>query len=263
MEINFQDIGTGSPVVLIHAFPLSARMWKAQAEILPNHGFRVILPDLPGFGESQDNLKGFSIEEMAQQVLEVIASLKIEKAIIGGLSMGGYVLFNLFRIAPEKFSAMILCDTTYLSDTDEKRKGRFELISKIEESGASALIENMLPNLISDHSKEKNPTLMSELTEIFSMVNPQAAINALQSMAERKDNSDMLENIEAPTLLVFGESDKVTNLENAHKMNKQISDSELKIIKNAGHYSNLENTEEFNETLLHFCKRVGLNASTQ
>lgn len=256
MKLHYKEIGSGTPVVLIHAFPLSSKMWKAQAEHLSRNNFRVILPDLPGFGETNSKSEQFSIEEMAHQILELIESLNLEKAIIGGLSMGGYVLFNLFRIAPEKCAALMFCDTTYLADTDEKRKGRFEMISKIEKSGADALIENMLPNMTSDTTKEKNPALIDELTEIFSKVSPQSAINALRSMAERTDSSDILSKINVPTLLVFGESDKVTNLENANKMNELIPDSELQVIKNAGHYSNLEQPEEFNEILLDFCNRV-------
>lgn len=256
MSLHIEDIGSGKPVVLIHAFPLTRKMWKSQAEVLTDNGFRVILPDLPGFGKQAGNSKRFTIEEIALQIAESIESLNIEKAIFGGLSMGGYVLFNLFRIAPLKFSALILCDTTYLADTEEKQKGRFGMISKIEKQGTNALIENMLPNLISDETKKKNPLLTAELKEIFSDVNPRSAINALQSMAERKDSTDVIGNINVPTLLVFGEFDTITNLENAKKMNELISGSELRIIKDAGHYSNLEQPEDFNKQLLDFCNQV-------
>jgi 3-oxoadipate enol-lactonase len=260
MTLKFDQIGTGRPVILLHAFPLSKKMWKDQAELLSSNGFHVILPDLPGFGEDRLNSERFSIEEMAQQVLELINSLKIDKAIIGGLSMGGYVLFNLFRLAPEKFSALILCDTTHQADTAEKRKGRFELISKIEETGSKALVENMLPNLIADESKEKNSALVAMLEAEFSSVNPVSAKNALLSMAERKDSTDIIGVINVPTLLVFGEFDKITNLENASNMNESIPRAELRIIKRAGHYSNLEQPAEFNKILLSFCRQVNFNA---
>lgn len=256
MKMSFEDIGKGPPVVLMHAFPLSNKMWKEQAEILSDNGFRVILPNFPGFGESNSALDFYNLEQMAAQVAELIDSLSIDKAIIGGLSMGGYVLFNLFRMAPEKFSALILCDTTPLSDNPEKRDSRFELISKIEKQGAEALVENMLPNLISDFTKQTNPALVAKLEEKFLQVIPVAAINALRAMAERRDNSDVLSRISAPTLLVFGEFDKVTNLENAQKMNREISESKLCLIKNAGHYSNLEQPDQFNSALLNFCRPI-------
>jgi pimeloyl-ACP methyl ester carboxylesterase len=256
MKLTFEDIGSGKPVVLIHAFPLSSKMWKSQAELLIENGFRVILPDLPGFGNNDEISNRYSMDEMALQVLQILDSLNINKAIIGGLSMGGYVLFNLCRLASEKFAALIFCDTTYLADTEEKRTSRFDLISKIEKQGANALIENMLPNLISDDTKQNNPQLVKELEDIFSKVKPAAATNALLSMAERKNNSLILDKISVPTLLIFGEFDKVTNLENAQEMNQLIPESELVVIERAGHFSNLEQPEKFNEALLDFCNRI-------
>lgn len=254
MNLPFDDIGNGKPVILLHAFPLSKIMWKQQADFLAGNNFRVILPDLPGFGDN--NSSSSSLEEMAARIVRLIEYLEIDKAIIGGLSMGGYIAFNLFRLAPEKFSALILCDTTYLADTEEKRKSRFELISKIESQGSRALIENMLPNLISENTKQNNPSLTAKLEEVFSKVNPASAIAALQSMAERKDNSDIVSEINVPTLLVFGENDNVTNLENARQMKSLIPHSELQIIEKAGHYSNLEQPEQFNQILLNFCRRI-------
>jgi 3-oxoadipate enol-lactonase len=255
MKLAFEDIGSGKPFVLIHAFPLSKAMWKRQAELLAGNGFRVILPDLPGFGESGSLDSSLSIEKMATEIGGLLESLNIEKAFIGGLSMGGYVVLNLFRRFPEKFSAVILCDTTYLADTEEKRNSRFELISKIEKQGPQALVENMLPNIVSEDTKQNNPELFDELKNVFSRVNPVAAINALRGIAERKDSSDIIGQISVPTLLIFGEHDKITDLENAQKMNRSISDSELVIIENAGHLSNLEQPERFNRALLNFCQR--------
>ena len=170
--------------------------------------------------------------------------------------MGGYVLFELFRLVPEKFSAIILCDTTHLADTIDKRESRYELISKIKAQGSGALVENMLPNLISDETKQNNPALVSELKKIFSEVNPVSAINSLKSMAERTDSSDIIGKISVPTALIFGEFDKITNLENARIMNHSIPGSKLTIIKNAGHYSNLEQPQQFNEALLDFCHKI-------
>lgn len=258
MKLYFDDIGKGKTIVLIHAFPLSREMWQAQAKLLAIRGFRVILPDLPGFGKTH-TAKHFSIREMAKQIAELLESLTIEKAIIGGLSMGGYVSFELFRLIPEKFSALILCDTTHLADTFEKRNSRFELISKIEKQGSHALIENMLPNLVSEDTKQNNPELMTELKRIFTNIDPISVINALRSLAERNDSSEVVNQISVPTLLVFGEFDKVTNLENARILNQSISESELIIIEKAGHFSNLEQPEQFNQTLLNFCNRIQFN----
>lgn len=258
MKIPFQESGSGNPVILLHAFPLSRKMWQPQIEALSAAGFRVILPDLRGFGENHNFADINTMEDSAKDVCELLENLKIERAIIGGLSMGGYVAFNFYRLFPEKFAALLLFDTSSAADTAEKRESRFDLIDEIEKSGAQALIDGMLPNLISDWTKENNPDLVAKLKTMFAETNPQAAVAALRGMAERQDHSDILKDINVPTLLIFGEHDKITNLEIAEKMKSEIPNAALTKIKNAGHYSNLEQPEAFNDALVSFIKLVDI-----
>ena len=256
MKLAFEEHGTGKPVVLLHAFPLSRKMWQLQIEALTQKNCRLILPDLRGFGESHNFSDINSMEDMAKDIAELLEALKIEKAIIGGLSMGGYISFDLFRLFPEKFAALILCDTNFAADTDEKRESRFDLIEKIEKNGAQSLVEEMLPNLVSDYTKTNNQVLMNDLEKSFSEVNPKAAIAALRGMAQRKDNSNVLDIASLRTILIFGKEDKVTNLETAEKMRQKISNSTLVLIENAGHYSNLEQPGQFNSALTEFVTAV-------
>jgi pimeloyl-ACP methyl ester carboxylesterase len=256
MKIAFEEHGTGRPFILLHAFPLNRKMWEDNIEAVISAGFRLILPDLRGFGESVNFADIHTMEDMANDVSELLENLQIEKAIFGGLSMGGYVLFNLYRVKPEIFSALVLCDTSFSADSEDKKKSRFELIDKIESAGTQALIENMLPNLISDHTKNNNPELVSKLEKMFSETDPKAAVAALRGMAARADHEDILPLIDVPTLLIFGEEDKVTNLDVADKMHESISGSRLHLIKNAGHYSNLEQPEQFNKVLFESIKKV-------
>jgi 3-oxoadipate enol-lactonase len=256
MKINFNEHGTGKPVILLHAFPLSSKMWEPQVEALVAANCRVITPDFRGFGDNHNFADINTMEDLANDIAELLDNLEIEKAIVCGLSMGGYVLFNLYRMFPEKFAAIILADSNCGADTDEKRQNRFDLIEKIESHGSEALVENMLPNLVSNFTKEKAPDLVENLTADFSNVNPQGAIAALRGMAEREDHCSFLESISVPTLLIFGASDKITNLGVAEKMNFGIRNSKLVIIKNAGHYSNLEQPEQFNQAVLEFVESV-------
>ena len=258
MKTPFQESGSGKPVVLLHAFPLSRKMWQPQIEALSAAGFHVILPDLRGFGENHNFADINTMEDLAKDVCELMVNLKIERAIIGGLSMGGYVTFNFYRLFPEKFAGLLLFDTNSAADTEEKREARFDLIDEIEKSGAQALIDGMLPNLISDWTKENNPDLVAKLKAMFAETNPQAAIAALRGMAERQDHSNILKDINVPTLLIFGEHDKITNLEIGEKMHAKIPDAALTKIKNAGHYSNLEQPEAFNDALVSFVKLVDI-----
>ena len=252
MKIKFEDHGDGVPLVLLHGFPLSRRMWEPQKKELVSENVRLILPDLRGFGETKSLADINTMEEMAWDVAELLDDLKIEKAIIGGLSMGGYVTFALFRLQPDLFSGWVLCDTTSAADTEEKRENRFKLIKKIEEVGSQVLIDNMLPVLVGEFTKENNRELLADLEQRFADTEPQAAMGALRGMAARKDNSDLLPEINVPTLFIFGEDDALTGTETGRKMHSQVKDSELCIIKNAGHYSNLEQPEQFNEALISF-----------
>lgn len=252
MKIAFEEYGQGKPIVLLHAFPLSRKMWKPQTDSLVSANCRVILPDFAGFGETSLTSDVSTMEDLANSVAELLDSLQIDKAIIGGLSMGGYVTLNLYRLHPEKFSAMILADTSSFADTDEKREGRFKLIKETESKGMQAIIDGMLPNLTADYTKSNNPQLIEQLEKDFLQTDPNGAIAALRGMAQRSDHTEMLKNVTVPTLLIFGEEDKVTNLEGAKKLESEIPDAQLVVIEKIGHYSNLEDSESFNKALIDF-----------
>lgn len=256
MKLAFEEHGEGKPIVLLHAFPLSRKMWKPQIETLVEANCRVILPDFFGFGETPLGSDTSTMEDLANGVAELLDSLEIEKAIIGGLSMGGYVTLNLYRLHPKLFSGMILADTSSLADTEEKREGRFKLIEETEAKGMSAVIEGMLPKLTSDYTKENNPQLIKHLEAEFLQTDPKGATAALRGMAQRKDHTEMLEKITVPTLLIFGKEDKVTNLEGAEILNSRIPDSKLAVIDKIGHYSNLEDSENFNKELVDFINSI-------
>lgn len=258
MKIAFEEHGSGKPIILLHAFPLSRKMWIKNLDSIVKANCRIITPDLRGFGESSNFADINSMEAMAQDVSELLDSLKIEKAVIGGLSMGGYVAFNFFRLFPRKVAALVLCGTNSAADTNEKRQTRYEMVEKIEEKGSEALIEDMLPNLVSDFTKANNKKLMTDLGQMFADADRQALIAALRGMAERESHDELLKSINIPTILIFGEADSITDLDVARSMQKRISASELFTIKNAGHYSNLEQPDLFNNVLLSFLSRVKL-----
>lgn len=254
MKIAFEEYGKGTPIVLLHAFPLSRSMWKPQIDVLVETDCRVILPDFRGFGETSGFSDKTSMEDLANDINELLDHLEIEKAGIGGLSMGGYVTLNLYRLHPDKFSAMFLADTSSFADTEEKREGRNSLIEKTLSLGMKAVVEEMLPNLTSDDTKTNNLELIRQLENEFLQTNPDVAVAALRGMAERLEHTFMLKDISVPTLLIFGREDKVTNLDGAKVLDENIPDSKLEIIEKAGHYSNLENPERFNNILVDFVK---------
>lgn len=254
MKVAFERYGKGTPFVLLHAFPLSRKMWKQQIDVLVEADCHVILPDFRGFGETPIGSDKTTMEELANDIRELLDHLEIEKAIIGGLSMGGYVTLNLYRQHPEKFAAMILADTSSLADTEEKREGRFKLIEKTLSQGMQAIVDEMIPHLTSDYTKASNPDLIKQLEKEFLQTDLESAIAALRGMAGRLDHTEMLPEISVPTLLIFGREDRVTNLDGARLLNDKIPNSKLEIIEDIGHYSNLENSNRFNSILVDFVK---------
>lgn len=256
MKLSFDEYGGGYPFVLLHAFPLSRAMWKQNIEAVTGSGFRLITPDLRGFGESHNFADINSMEDMAKDVAELLTDLKIEKAVLGGLSMGGYVGFEVLRIVPEKVSALVLCDTTPAADTEEKRQGRFDMIEMIEADGPQALVDNMLPKLVGESTKTERPEIVEEIAALIRAADPKGAIAALRGMAARRDNTEILSGLNIPAILVFGEEDKVTDLAAAQELNTAIAGSELQVIKEAGHLSNLERPKAFNDVVASFLNRL-------
>ncbi len=256
MNLAFDDIGDGKTVVLLHAFPLSRAMWKPQIAALTSERCRLIIPDLRGFGETHDFSDINSMEDMSGDVAGLLDALKIERAVIIGLSMGGYVAFEFLKLLPEKIAALVFCDTHAGNDSEVTRSSRFELIEKIQKEGADVLIDELLPKLISEDTKENKKELVESLEEMFRAADAKAAIAALRGMAQRADNNHLLERISVPTQLIFGEEDKVTNLEMAYKMRDRIPNASLSVIESAGHYSNLEQPERFNSVLTNFIKTI-------
>lgn len=252
MTLAFEEHGIGVPLVLLHAFPLSRGMWEPQIDELSSASIRLILPDLTGFGETPLAGSVSVIEKMAEGVAGLLDRLQVTKAFIGGLSMGGYVTFDLFRLRPDLFSGLILCDTTSSADTDEKRSGRYKLIDKIEEKGQEALIEMMLPALLGETTKRHNAGLVSAVAEMFRHTLPAASIAAMRGMADRLDNTALLSAIKKPTLFIFGKEDVLTPPELGVSMSEKISGSQLCLIDGAGHYSNLEQPGRFNEAVISF-----------
>lgn len=257
MKLHFSEYGSGKPIVLLHAFPLSSRMWETQVEFLAQRGWRVILPDHPGFGHSMISADTTTIDAVAQSVAELLEDLNIEQSIVGGLSMGGYVALSFYRNFPEKVSALVLADTTAKNDSPQRRESRFQLIEKIEKFGSEVLIDEMLPKMISEHTKKSNAPLVEDIVNAMKEADEKGVSAALRGMAKREDFSGFLPSIKVPTLLIFGENDRITDIKEADFLHTKIEKSILSFVPDAGHLSNLENPEVFNESLLEFLMLLG------
>ena len=247
-QARYLEAGEGWPVVLLHAFPLTADMWRPQLDAVPD-GWRFIAPDLRGFGPSQSN-PAQTMEDLAGGVGELLDALRIESASIGGLSMGGYVMFELLRQDRNRFPRLVLADTRATADTDEGKAGRDKMIDSAHRSGADAVVDEMLPKLVANRSRR--PELEAEIRALARCNSPAALAGALGAMRDRPDSTVLLETIAVPTLIVCGEEDVLTPPTEARSMQSRIRRSNLVILPGAGHLSNMEVPEEFSTALADF-----------
>jgi 3-oxoadipate enol-lactonase len=269
MKLKYHDSGECrevTPIIFLHAFPLNQRMWAPQvAEWRATH--RVITLDWPGFGESA--AEGFGavgdkaagIDDYAALVIALLDHLKVEKAHLCGLSMGGYVALALYRIAPERVASLILCDTRASADSPETRNGRYETISLIAENGREGLetlFANMLPRLLGETTLNSNPSLVAQVREMMAASSPEGIRQALTALAERRDASDLLpalgETGEGP-LIIVGREDRITPASEMSLLAEAIKGSHFAIIERAGHLPNLEQPDQFNAVLRKWLNR--------
>jgi 3-oxoadipate enol-lactonase len=242
--MRWLESGSGWPVVLLHAFPLSADMWRPQLAAVPE-GYRFIAPDLctrPGEG----------IDGYARCAGALLDRLEIDTAAIGGLSMGGYVTFALYRLLSRRFSQLILADTRPQADTDDGRAGRQALRRLLAEAGATAVADVMLPRLLSERARREQPDVVTVVRTLIEAQPAPVLDAAIVAMMERPDSTPDLAHIAVPVLLIAGEHDEVTPPDVAQEMERAIPRARAAVIPEAGHLSNLERPGVFSRALHDF-----------
>jgi pimeloyl-ACP methyl ester carboxylesterase len=252
-RITWIEGGAGWPLVLLHAFPLSADMWRAQAESPPD-GCRVIAPDLRGFGQGLPPSVGsaVSMDDYAADVLALMDGLELDDAVIGGLSMGGYVTFAMYRLEPARFSGMILADTRSQADTPQAREGRVRLRAVLAKEGPRGVAGETLPKLLGGTTRRDHAEVVKETRAMIESAAPAAIDAAIVALMGRPDSTPGLPAIACATLIVVGEEDEITPPAEAEAMHRAIGRSTLCVIPGAGHLSSLERPKEFSRALADF-----------
>lgn len=251
INIAYTDTGAGRPIVLIHGYPFNRSLWNEQIEALSG-SYRVIAPDLRGFGESDSSDGTSTMNRMAQDVAVLLDHLKIPRATIGSLSMGGYVAFAFYKQFASRVRALILADTRVQADTEEAKQTRAQQAEKALTEGMAGIADAMLPKLLTPETVSKRPEIVKRVRDMMLKTKPEGAAAALRGMAERDDQTSLLSKITVPTLIIVGAEDAITPVADSEKMNAGVAGSRLVVLENAGHVSNLERTEKFNEALLDF-----------
>ncbi|RPI14019.1 MAG: alpha/beta hydrolase [Ignavibacteriae bacterium] len=258
--INVREFGEGNKksIIFVHAFPTCNRMWDPQVEALEKE-YNVITYDLRGFGYS-DMDYNLTMDSHVDDLFSILESSELDKPVICGLSMGGYITLRALERGQDKFKAVVLCDTRSEADANENKIKRAAQIAQIKGGGLNDFISTFIKGTMSEstlNGDEAKKNISGFLKEIISWQKPEGICTALMTLASRTDTTAFLEQLNIPTLIMVGEDDKLTPPELSKAMHSKIKDSQLKLISGAGHFTNLENRVEFNENLVNFLK--GLN----
>jgi len=250
-EIVYRVLGEGNPVVLLHPFPANHEFWLPVAEALSTR-YRVILPDMRGHGESVVGEGPATMDKHAADIARVMDDAEIGRGPLVGVSIGGYALFEFWRRHRGRVAALGLCNTKAPSDTAEARAGRLQAANDVLERGTEPFFQSMVPRVFSRTTRETRPDLVEDALRMMRKMSPEGVAQVQRGMAARPDSVDTLKTINVPTLLLTGDEDVLTGLNEAELMRQHISGSKLCVIPKAGHYAPWEQPEESARILRQF-----------
>lgn len=255
-RLHYLDEGSGEvPVVLLHAFPLRGAMWAPQVTALAP-STRVVVPDLLGFGGSDapDDLGAYAVEVWADQVAALLDHLGIKRVTLAGLSMGGYAALSFLRRHGQRLAALVLADTRASGDSPEAAQRRRDQIDQVRRTGTAELTETMLGGLLGHHTHQYRPEVVATTRSLMDS-SPAGIVGALDAMIRRPDATADLAGIDVPTVIVVGDEDVLSPPDVARSMQEAVSGAELVVIPSAGHLTNLEAPEYFNQALVEVVAR--------
>lgn len=242
----------GVPVLLIHGFPFDRTMWRHQVAALSR--WRCIAPDLRGAGASSAPADGYSMARYADDLVTVLDALGVRQAVVCGLSMGGYILFELLRRHPERVRAAIFCGTKAEADSAEAKRGRDELADVAAREGAGAVADRLLPRLLAPASFNAQPDVVAQVREMIVRTPLPGIVGALRAMRDRPDSTAMLPALHLPVLVVAGQADQIAPPRGMRAMARTIAAARFVEIANAGHLAPLEQPVATNAALVDFLR---------
>jgi pimeloyl-ACP methyl ester carboxylesterase len=241
----------GLPVVLVHGFPFSHAAWLPQIDALSDR-YRVVAYDLRGLGRTEVGDGQFALESYVDDLVAVLNHLGEDRAVVCGLSMGGYVALRAVEREPSRIRALVLCDTRSGADGNEGKISRAESVADLKRSGMGPFTEAFLPKVLGPTTLGERPEVVSAVEDMVRQQRVTGVVAAQLAMAGRTDTTESLHAIEVPALILVGEEDTLTPPAQAREMAARIPGAELEVIPGAGHLSNLENPQAFNAALAAF-----------
>jgi pimeloyl-ACP methyl ester carboxylesterase len=279
--LSYEDLGAGTPIVFIHGQPFNRSMWRYQVGPF-SKTHRLIIPDLRGYGDTglpitetglptvdtglptahtglpaTDGLTHIILlDELALDLLHLLAALDIPNAIFIGLSMGGQIALELYRLKPQLFKGLVLADTDARAESKEGYHERIALSQKIRADGMQKFTDQRIHKFVCPHTFAAKPAVVAHLTEMMTTTSPAGSAPVQRGRAERRDHTSILKEIICPTLIIVGEEDAFTPIPTAEYMHTRIPGSQLAIIKDAGHIPSMEQPEKFNDILAAFITTI-------
>jgi 3-oxoadipate enol-lactonase len=250
-EIVYWTLGDGSPVVLLHPFPVNHEFWLPVAEVLATR-YRIVLPDLRGHGESGVGDGPATMEKHAADIAHVMDDANVGRAPLVGVSIGGYALFEFWRKHRGRVAALGLFNTKAPADGPEARAARLQAANDVVERGTEHFFDSMVPKLMAKTTREMRPDLVDGALRMMRKMSPEDVAQVQRGMAARPDSIETLKTINIPTLLVTGDEDQMTGVNEAELMRQHIPGSQLRVIPKAGHYSPWEQPQDAASILRQF-----------
>jgi 3-oxoadipate enol-lactonase len=250
-EICFDVLGNGSPVVLLHPFPVCREFWAPVANFLSNR-YRLIIPDLRGHGDSALGEGPATMGKHAADIARVMTASGVGRAPLIGVSIGGYVIFEFWRQFRDRAAALVLCNTKAAADTAEARAGRMQAAEDVLRRGTETFCEGMLPKVFAETTHRSRPDLVNGALQMMRKMSPEDVAGVQRGMADRPDSIPTAQTINVPTLIITGDEDKLTGVSEAEVMKQNTRGSELKVVAKAGHYAPWEQPEHVGRLLRTF-----------
>lgn len=256
ISVSYDDRGAGCPVLFVHGHPFDRTMWEPQVRALAGRGYRTIAPDLRGYGRSTVVPGVTSMDTLARDLAALLDHLELDVVNVVGLSMGGQVALELYRLFPDRVDSLALAATNPLPETETGRAKRRAMAARLRAEGMRGYTDEMLVGMMTAANVRDQPAVADHVRAMMYAAPPEGAAAAQLGRAERPDHTMLLRHISAPTLLVVGQHDGFTPPGGAELMHVRIADSVVEIIEGAGHLPNLERPGRFNEVLRRFLEQA-------
>ncbi|MEU5363390.1 alpha/beta fold hydrolase [Streptomyces sp. NPDC005925] len=256
--LHYDDLGPsdGVPVALVHGHPFDRSLWAPQAEALVAAGYRVVLPDLRGYGDSDVTPGKVFLSGFADDLAALLDHLGVARAVVGGVSMGGQIAMQFHRCHPERVRALVLSDTSAPAETAEGRESRNRLADRLLAEGMGGYADEVIDKMLAAYNVTALPEVAARVLAMMRATDPRGAAAAVRGRAERPDYRDSLPAVGVPTLVVVGADDAYTPVAQAEDICRLVPHSVLRVVDDAGHLPSAEQPGRFNAVLLEFLKEV-------